>query len=172
MDPYTDTSFWDNTPAFTQLPDSDFFALLQKQFSPTVDTIPFVGVNPQNLSYSLPSLTPPSEDSSSPSPPNSNHEVANEDINEPPLKRKASGEDFSDSPNQKTQHTSLLSDKKGNGTSARRKSAGHAPKDEGRLIKRKEQNRAAQRAFRERKEKHVKDLEDKVADLKPKTSKL
>ena len=29
-------------------------------------------------------------------------------------------------------------------------------------IKRKEQNRAAQRAFRERKEKHVKDLEDKV----------
>lgn len=32
------------------------------------------------------------------------------------------------------------------------------PKDEGRLMKRKEQNRAAQRAFRERKEKHVKDV--------------
>jgi hypothetical protein len=29
--------------------------------------------------------------------------------------------------------------------------------------KRKLQNRAAQRAFRERKEKHVRDLEDKVA---------
>jgi AP-1-like factor len=32
------------------------------------------------------------------------------------------------------------------------------PKDETRLLKRKEQNRAAQRAFRERKEKHVKDV--------------
>lgn len=31
-------------------------------------------------------------------------------------------------------------------------------KDETRLMKRKEQNRAAQRAFRERKEKHVKDV--------------
>jgi hypothetical protein len=31
-------------------------------------------------------------------------------------------------------------------------------KDESRLLKRKEQNRAAQRAFRERKEKHVKDV--------------
>lgn len=31
-------------------------------------------------------------------------------------------------------------------------------KDESRLMKRKEQNRAAQRAFRERKEKHVKDV--------------
>ncbi len=30
--------------------------------------------------------------------------------------------------------------------------------DETRLLKRKEQNRAAQRAFRERKEKHVKDV--------------
>ena len=30
--------------------------------------------------------------------------------------------------------------------------------DESRLLKRKEQNRAAQRAFRERKEKHVKDV--------------
>lgn len=33
-----------------------------------------------------------------------------------------------------------------------------APQDEFRLLKRKEQNRAAQRAFRERKEKHVKDV--------------
>ena len=103
MDPYADTSFWDNTSAFTQLPDSDFFALLQKQFPHTAE--PFAGVDPQNLSsYSLPSLTPPSEDSS-PSPPNSNREVSNDDVNEPPLKRKASGEDFSDIPNQKTQHT-------------------------------------------------------------------
>ncbi|PPQ81178.1 hypothetical protein CVT26_010532 [Gymnopilus dilepis] len=53
---------------------------------------------------------------------------------------------------------------------ARRKSTngGSGTKDESRLLKRKEQNCAAQRAFRERKEKHVKDLEDKVADLEAK----
>ena len=101
MDSYPDTSFWDNTPAFTHLPDNDFFALLSKQFPPTPDTF----VNPQSLSsYSLPSLTPPSEDSS-PSPPGSNQEAANEDPHEPLLKRKASADDFSDNPNQKTQHT-------------------------------------------------------------------
>ncbi|KAL7416640.1 hypothetical protein BDY24DRAFT_377761 [Mrakia frigida] len=47
---------------------------------------------------------------------------------------------------------------------SRRKSGGEA-KEDGKLTKRKEQNRAAQRAFRERKEKHVKDLEDKVTAL-------
>ena len=103
MDAYTDPSFWDNASTFTQLPDSDFLALLQKQFPPTTD--PFAGVNPQNLStYPLPSLTSSSSESS-PSPPNSNREVSNDDVNEPPLKRKASGEEFSDIPNQKTQHT-------------------------------------------------------------------
>ena len=105
MESYPDTSFWDNTPVFTQLPDTDFFSLLHKQFPPTVDSQPFVAVNPQNLSsYSLPSLTPPSEDSS-PSPPNSNQDTPNDDLNESLLKRKASEEDFSDVPNQKTQHT-------------------------------------------------------------------
>ncbi|KIY66095.1 hypothetical protein CYLTODRAFT_423764 [Cylindrobasidium torrendii FP15055 ss-10] len=54
-----------------------------------------------------------------------------------------------------------IRDKKSN--NGRRKSG--AGSDESRLMKRKEQNRAAQRAFRERKEKHVKDLEDKVAEL-------
>ncbi|KAF8807169.1 hypothetical protein BYT27DRAFT_7099823 [Phlegmacium glaucopus] len=169
MDSYPDSSFWDNTPSFTQLPGDDFLALLHKQFPPIFDTVPVgPGVDPQNLSsFSLPSLSPPSEDSS-PSPPNSNQDAANEDLNEPPLKRKASGGDFSDNPNQKTQHTSLHSDKKNNGNTARRKSAGHVPKDENRLMKRKEQNRAAQRAFRERKEKHVKDLEDKISELEAK----
>jgi AP-1-like factor len=51
--------------------------------------------------------------------------------------------------------------------SGRRKLSNGNP-DESRLLKRKEQNRAAQRAFRERKEKHVKDLEDKVAALEAK----
>ncbi|KAJ5888437.1 hypothetical protein N7495_008478 [Penicillium taxi] len=38
--------------------------------------------------------------------------------------------------------------------------------------KRKAQNRAAQRAFRERKERHVKDLEEKVASLEAASSKM
>jgi hypothetical protein len=38
--------------------------------------------------------------------------------------------------------------------------------DESRLMKRKEQNRAAQRAFRERKEKHVKDVSLNLATRK------
>ncbi|KAL4808884.1 hypothetical protein BDV18DRAFT_91116 [Aspergillus unguis] len=38
--------------------------------------------------------------------------------------------------------------------------------------KRKEQNRAAQRAFRERKERHVRDLEEKVSNLKQESSTL
>ncbi len=39
--------------------------------------------------------------------------------------------------------------------------------DETRLLKRKEQNRAAQRAFRERKEKHVRDVStvDRISDV-------
>jgi AP-1-like factor len=45
--------------------------------------------------------------------------------------------------------------------SARRKSSGNGNlNEEGRLAKRKEQNRAAQRAFRDRKEKHVRDVCD------------
>ncbi|KAG9087739.1 hypothetical protein FRC06_002380, partial [Ceratobasidium sp. 370] len=53
---------------------------------------------------------------------------------------------------------------------ARRKSGGATASDETRLAKRKEQNRAAQRAFRDRKEKHVKDLEDKIRELEQKFS--
>ncbi|CAK7566426.1 MAG: DNA-binding transcription factor yap1 [Sporothrix epigloea] len=59
------------------------------------------------------------------------------------------------------------------GTSVKRhESTEKVPKKPGRkpittdsTSKRKAQNRAAQRAFRERKEKHLKDLEDKVAEL-------
>ncbi|KXN84806.1 AP-1-like transcription factor [Leucoagaricus sp. SymC.cos] len=147
------------------------------------------GVNPQNISrYSPSSLTPPSEDSS-PSPPHDsfNHEPNGEDSGggggaahgspaatpktDSALKRKASGVDMQDDgPSQKNQHT-LSNDKKGapsTSSGSRRKSTGNTVKDESRLLKRKEQNRAAQRAFRERKEKHVKDLEDKVAELEAK----
>ncbi|KAG6841533.1 hypothetical protein C0991_009898 [Blastosporella zonata] len=162
-----DTPLWDLTQAsnFSQLADDDFLALLSKQFPHNLsqqDGIHVDGINPQNISrYSLASMTPPSEDSS-PSPPNLN-DTGNDDQGDPALKRKASEGDFDDEgPSSKSQHTT---NKKS--TTTRRKSTGAAapPKDESRLLKRKEQNRAAQRAFRERKEKHVKDLEDKVAAL-------
>lgn len=58
------------------------------------------------------------------------------------------------------------------GGGKRRESEGKVPKKPGRKpltnepsSKRKAQNRAAQRAFRERKEQHLKDLENKVAEL-------
>ncbi|PPQ90428.1 hypothetical protein CVT25_014946 [Psilocybe cyanescens] len=171
------TPLWDLSQSvdINQLPDSDFLALLQKQFPTDNNGYNFMnpftdGINPQNITpYELPSLTPPSEDSS-PSPPNSNQDGGgNDDPSDSVLKRKASDDDFSDDgPTQKSQHTS--GDRKSSSGNPRRKSTGGNGngKDEGRLMKRKEQNRAAQRAFRERKEKHVKDLEDKVADLEAK----
>ncbi|KAJ6626976.1 hypothetical protein B0H10DRAFT_1997498 [Mycena sp. CBHHK59/15] len=170
MDTYSDISpLWDLSQAssFSQLPDDDFLALLQKQF-PT-NTVPFSadfggvnGVDPQNISrYSLPSLTPPSVDSS-PSPPQQSGSKSPDD--DPALKRKASDDSLDEGPSQKSQHT-MANGKKGGSSSSRRKSSGGTNPDESRLMKRKEQNRAAQRAFRERKEKHVKDLEDKVAEL-------
>ncbi|KDQ30313.1 hypothetical protein PLEOSDRAFT_1111247 [Pleurotus ostreatus PC15] len=156
--------------SFSQLPDEDFLALLQKEFPN--GSYDFSSINPQNiLNYPLPTLTPPSEDSS-PSPPSTNNDSnsptqADDEGADQALKRKASDEDLEEGPSQKNQHT--LSNKKGAATTTRRKSSGSAPpKDESRLMKRKEQNRAAQRAFRERKEKHVKDLEDKVAALEAK----
>ncbi|PFH50725.1 hypothetical protein AMATHDRAFT_75415 [Amanita thiersii Skay4041] len=196
MDTYHDVAhLWDypHPPAFTQLADDDIFSILQKQpYQPEPNhhsnSIPnpssYVdGVNPQSISrYPLNSLTPPSEDSS-PSPPQSLHDAGvgggssgfgMEDVHDPALKRKASDEGLEDGgPNQKSLHT-LNNNRKGASAASlinRRKIAGAGPtsaKDETRLLKRKEQNRAAQRAFRERKEKHVKDLEDKVAALEAK----
>ncbi|KAJ6573923.1 hypothetical protein DFH09DRAFT_1151419 [Mycena vulgaris] len=172
MEAYSDISpLWDLSQAssFSQLPDDDFLALLQKQFPSTpgpfsADFGTTNGVNPQTISrYSLPSLTPPSEDSS-PSPPQQSGSKSPEEEHD--LKRKASDDSLDEEPSQKSQHT-LGNGKKG-GSSRRKSSAGTTNPDETRLMKRKEQNRAAQRAFRERKEKHVKDLEDKVAALEAK----
>ncbi|KAG7450781.1 uncharacterized protein BT62DRAFT_535171 [Guyanagaster necrorhizus] len=171
------TPLWDLSQAttFSQLADDDFLALLQKQFPSAANPPSNLGgdfaVDPQSISrFSLPSLNPPSEDSS-PSPPRSGEpssSVRNQDDDDSfvqgdsALKRKASDEDLEEGPSQKSQHTAG-NNKKG-ASSSKRKSTGNGP-DENRLLKRKEQNRAAQRAFRERKEKHVKDLEDKVAAL-------
>jgi len=165
--------------------------LLQRQF-PSIGNTPVSssGVNkkpavdtadPQSLNkYQIPSSTSPLSTDSSPSPPS-----AHEDNNSPGgssnrkrsvsaaeeehHKRKASADDFDDEigqPSAKNQHTDRS---RKNSLTRRKSSGGERGPDETRLLKRKEQNRAAQRAFRERKEKHVKDLEDKVAQLEAKT---
>ncbi|CCL99636.1 uncharacterized protein FIBRA_01656 [Fibroporia radiculosa] len=183
--------------AFSALPDDDFLAFLEKQFPTSVgnvninmggfDGVPDV-VDPQTLTrIPIPNPTPPSSDSS-PSPPSMNNDRSpsrrqsgvfsgststTADGEELGLKRKASSESIGDEPTHKSQHTSgSVGAANANGnkkvTSSRRKSTGNPSQDETRLLKRKEQNRAAQRAFRERKEKHVKDLEDKVAALEAK----
>ncbi|KAK7688103.1 hypothetical protein QCA50_008473 [Cerrena zonata] len=193
MDPFSNiNSYWDlvqQPSGFSTIGDDDFLALLQKQFPTTVGNSPKPyeqpppdGVDPQSIStFPLPNASPSSSDSS-PSPPSANDnspssrpqsgvfspssEQASED---PSLKRKASDEDMDAEPSAKNAHLngSALG-RKSVSSSSRRKSTGNPQQDEFRLLKRKEQNRAAQRAFRERKEKHVKDLEDKVADLEAK----
>jgi len=140
------TQLWDlsHNSDLSQLQDNDFLALLQKQFPTSNDGGLFMApysnvVNPQNISsYPLPSLTPPSEDSS-PSPSNSNQDNGNDDNNDSALKRKASDEDLSDGPTQKSQHisgeffdfqqklknsSSWFPDKRGSTGGPRRKSTG------------------------------------------------
>ncbi|KAF8499125.1 hypothetical protein F5888DRAFT_1687895 [Russula emetica] len=172
---YTTPSLWDFTRSpsgISQIQDNDLLALLQKQFNtdsstPSAYPISHDGVDPSKISnLSVPAPLTPLSDESSPSPPSttdhasssrrqSTNSTAEQDGHE--LKRKASLDDMEDeSPSQKSSKKSP----------ARRKSG--TSQDESRLMKRKEQNRAAQRAFRERKEKHVKDLEDKVAELEAK----
>ncbi|OSX68066.1 hypothetical protein POSPLADRAFT_1043220 [Postia placenta MAD-698-R-SB12] len=190
--------FWDISQqpnTFSALPDDDFLAFLEKQFPTAIGATPapFDGlpdvVDPQSLTrLPHPNPSPPSSDSS-PSPSSMNNEhspsrrqsgVFNDSPTAEPeeagLKRKASEESIAGEPSHKAQHTNGTSNnsnghnKKGSISAAnsRRKSSGNPTQDESRLLKRKEQNRAAQRAFRERKEKHVKDLEDKVAALEAK----
>ncbi|KAI1871320.1 uncharacterized protein JN550_004765 [Neoarthrinium moseri] len=72
----------------------------------------------------------------------------------------------------KRSHPDEDDDEREEGSAKRRESEGKVPKKPGRKpltnepsSKRKAQNRAAQRAFRERKEQHLKDLETKVAEL-------
>ncbi|TFY79827.1 hypothetical protein EWM64_g4189 [Hericium alpestre] len=178
MEGFDSTPLWDfSQPAsLANLADDDFLALLQKQFTPDIGTTPVDpltvthnGIDPSKLTnYPIPAPPPPLSEDSSPSPPSVNGESSRRQSavysgpgsneGDEPLKRKASEEDFEEGPSHKAPH---LAGKK---NPSRRKGAG-VSQDESRLLKRKEQNRAAQRAFRERKEKHVKDLEDQVASL-------
>ncbi|KAI0386420.1 PAP1-domain-containing protein [Hypomontagnella monticulosa] len=84
---------------------------------------------------------------------------------------KASSPD-NDSPDKRSHPDDDEDDDIDEGGGKRRESEGKVPKKPGRKpltnepsSKRKAQNRAAQRAFRERKEKHLKDLETKVEEL-------
>ncbi|KAI0040505.1 hypothetical protein FA95DRAFT_865223 [Auriscalpium vulgare] len=182
--------------SFSQLADDDFLALLQKQFTPDLGagnlgalSLPHDGIDPSKIStMPLPVPPPPLSEDSSPSPPNMNDVASSSrrqsrsfsaEGGDEQLKRKASDDDFEEGPSHKNPHLAKKN-------STRRKSPGSQVwalevfttvslsdvagqrQDESRLLKRKEQNRAAQRAFRERKEKHVKDLEDKVAALEAK----
>ncbi|KAI8955422.1 PAP1-domain-containing protein [Xylaria longipes] len=77
----------------------------------------------------------------------------------------------------KRSHPDEDEDEEGENGAKRRESEGKVPKKPGRKpltnepsSKRKAQNRAAQRAFRERKEKHLKDLETKVEELEKASS--
>ncbi|KAF8523096.1 hypothetical protein BU17DRAFT_63993 [Hysterangium stoloniferum] len=183
---------WDSniSPSIPSLDENDFMLLLQTQF-PSISGTPIPSsaatkkpavetANPQSLDkYQIPSSISPLSTDSSPSPPSahednnspngSNNHKRSVSTEEEPHKRKASTDDFDDEigqPSAKNQHTD---GSRKNSLTRRKSSGGEKGPDETRLLKRKEQNRAAQRAFRERKEKHVKDLEDKVAQLEAKT---
>jgi AP-1-like factor len=119
----TINSLWDLSQApsqFSQLPDDDFLALLQKQFPSSItesngNDPNDRSVNPQSIQTQqipLPGLTPPSDDSS-PSPPSNNdpgsrrqsvYSRAN-DNEESALKRKASDDNMDPGPSSKNQHT-------------------------------------------------------------------
>ncbi|KZT42749.1 hypothetical protein SISSUDRAFT_844426 [Sistotremastrum suecicum HHB10207 ss-3] len=185
MTTYNLNQSWDLTspPSLPSLPDDDFLALLQKQFvannPTTIDFAPFGtkslqqvpnSANPQSLSH-LPittNNTPPLTDSS-PSPPSADNTSGVERAN----RRNSGGvtsqwldggnRNDEDALKRKSQHLDRVNSSRK--AASRRKSSGNPAADESRLLKRKEQNRAAQRAFRERKERHVKDLEDRVAAL-------
>jgi AP-1-like transcription factor len=119
------TPLWDlsHASSFSQLPDDDFLALLQKQFPNSNDG--FMpggfdgGIDPQSIQpFTLSGLSPPSDDSS-PSPPGMNNDSdsrgtsrrphASTDGDDAALKRKASDDSMDDEgPSQKNQHTGLF----------------------------------------------------------------
>ncbi|KAJ1310920.1 hypothetical protein OPQ81_009432 [Rhizoctonia solani] len=189
-------ALWDLTSPITMptMSDNDFLMLLEKQmqaahptsgngvdgqqsFSNNPMVAPSSVMAPPPPTMPADTMTPPLTEESSPSPPaslNDNTTVGDGS------KRKASRDDSGNpesQPRSKVQHkaneSSVNSQPTADDTTkkppTRRKSGGNASlSEEGRLAKRKEQNRAAQRAFRDRKEKHVRDLEDKIQELEQK----
>lgn len=139
--------------------------------------------NSKSLTQMPPTNTPPPLSDSTPSPPSgldstavdeTTNSLAESESNgwgnangDDPRKRKASfaNESSENERGPPSQRTHLAEQNSIPKAPSRRKSSGNPAADEQRLLKRKEQNRAAQRAFRERKEKHVKDLEDQLAAM-------
>ncbi|CAE6486055.1 unnamed protein product [Rhizoctonia solani] len=191
-------ALWDLTSPITMpsMSDNDFLMLLEKQMQAAHPTSGNAGaattdgqqsfsnnnmmVTPSSVMGPPPvpadTMTPPLTEESSPSPSAS----ANDNVNVGDgSKRKASRDDSGNpdgQPRAKVQHkanedsvNSQPTDESTKKAPPRRKSSGTGTaSEEGRLAKRKEQNRAAQRAFRDRKEKHVRDLEDKIQELEQK----
>ncbi|CAE7133736.1 unnamed protein product [Rhizoctonia solani] len=186
-------ALWDLTSPITMpaMSDNDFLMLLEKQMqaahptsgNPAIDSQQSFSNNNTMVAPSsvMPppvpadTMTPPLTEESSPSPPASYDDSSNVGDGS---KRKVSKDDSGNPENQprskvhKAREDSVNSqstDEPGKKAPARRKSGGNTGlTEENRLAKRKEQNRAAQRAFRDRKEKHVRDLEDKIEELEQK----
>ncbi|KZW02125.1 hypothetical protein EXIGLDRAFT_829672 [Exidia glandulosa HHB12029] len=185
-------------PALPEISDDQFLTLLNRQFestkadnfqstfnsNPTADPQTLTRFPQQTLN-----LSPLVSEESSPSPPGSSTDptgsrsrkvsqsarahraTRSTDRADDHLKRKASQDDDDDDDDEDGHRDKSFhgDDDAPTKKSSRRKSTGGNQKSEDRLQKRKEQNRAAQRAFRERKEKHVRDLEEKVAMLEAKS---
>ncbi|KDN49492.1 hypothetical protein RSAG8_02194, partial [Rhizoctonia solani AG-8 WAC10335] len=184
-------ALWDLTSPITMpaMSDNDFLMLLEKQMQaahPTSGSHATDGqqsfsnnnimVAPSSvMAPPVPAdtMTPPLTEESSPSP-SASHNDSNVGDGS---KRKASKDDSGSPESQprskvhKAGEDSVNSQPTDEPTrkASRRKSSGNSSlTEENRLAKRKEQNRAAQRAFRDRKEKHVRELEDKIEELEQK----
>ncbi|GJJ08786.1 hypothetical protein Clacol_003005 [Clathrus columnatus] len=180
----TSTSYlWESTAVdpFLSFDDSNLIHLLQDTYPSQPAPKPKDSTtnsqdstSPNRISNPNP-ISPPYSDSS-PSPSSANEDTASLHESTRPNgdgdhKRKASIDDFEIDDEQRTSKspTTDSRSKRTIAPSRRKSGGGERYQDETKLLKRKEQNRAAQRAFRERKEKHVKDLEDKVAQLEAKS---
>ncbi|KAG8896940.1 hypothetical protein FRC01_011554, partial [Tulasnella sp. 417] len=161
----------------TNLDESDFLSILSKQLNPTAPSTQ--QLTAQALAQQInqqQGISPPVSEESSPSPPTTTNRglaksssgaaAAQADGQDTQNKRKKILRDESEESDSDDEQPPSKSQKEQPKKATKRKSTG----DEGRAMKRKEQNRAAQRAFRERKEKHVRDLEDQVSALEQKST--
>ncbi|KAG8908101.1 hypothetical protein FRB99_000545 [Tulasnella sp. 403] len=170
------TNLWDlSVPSLPHqlapIDDTDFLTILSKQLNPSAPINP---PSTQTLAQHIQEVSPPLSEDSSPSPPIAANrglakgsESADRNKRDDMHKRKiqdAASDDDDDDDDRPQAKSQKESGKK----STKRKSSSNG--DESRAQKRKEQNRAAQRAFRERKEKHVRDLEEQVAALEAKNN--
>ena len=175
-------TLWDLSQApaqFSQLPDDDFLALIRKQFPPAGnnDSPPSDDSSPSPPSNTdadsrRQSLHRPNDTEDAPL----KRKASSDDMQPGPSSKNqhtglshllpiscSSSSSAADDPNPAKKPLPSRRKSTGNPQVSPSPCTAHRPSslpqhDESRLLKRKEQNRAAQRAFRERKEKHVKDV--------------